>query len=120
MQETSKTPQRLFGCAEQTANSLLSEIEFREEDYALVWRALLGAIGERDYFNGTVESHHAGFTSSLTTTLIIYRDKHHPERPITSLIPIWWEMHTLDSEDRKHLNDFEFCELIKFAKQIEN
>ena len=112
MQETSKTPQRLFGCAEQTANSLLSEIEFREEDYALVWRALLGAIGERDYFNGTVESHHAGFTASLTTTLIIYRDKHHPERPITGIVPIWWEMHTHDSEGAEHPNDFSLKELL--------
>ena len=112
MQETSKTPQRLFGCAEQTASNPLSEIEFREEDYALVWRALLGAIGERDYFNGTVESHHAGFTASLTTTLIIYRDKHHPERPITGIVPIWWEMHTHDADGNQQFNDFSLKELL--------
>ena len=112
MQETSKTPQRLFGCAEQAATNHLSEIEFGEEDYALVWRALLGAIGERDYFNGTVESHHKDFTARLTTTLIIYRNHHHPERPITSLVPIWWEMHTLDADGRQQFNDFSLKELL--------
>lgn len=110
MQEKSKTPQRLFGCTEQPAAP--SEIEFREEDYALVWASLVGAIGESNYFSGSVECELGGATARLTTTLIIYRDREHPKHPITKIVPIWWEMTTLDASKNKTLNNFSFRELL--------
>lgn len=111
MQENSKTPQRLFGCTEQPAAP--SEVEFREEDYALVWASLVGAIGESSYFSGKIHTDHEGFCSTLTLSVIIYRDREHPERPITKIVPIWWEMTTLNASNNKTLNNFSFRELLE-------
>ena len=107
MKKTNVTPQRLFGYAEQC------EINFQSSHYDEVWCSLLEAIGEGDYFNGCVETSHEGFTSLLTTTLIVYRDRHNPEQPINRLIPIWWEMATLDEDDNEHPNDFSLKELLE-------
>ena len=112
MHKKEKTPQRLFGCAEQASLNTLAEIEFCEADYATVWCSLLEVIGERNYFNGTVECAHEAFTSRLTTTLIIYRDRTLPDRPITSIVPIWWEMHTFDADGNQQFNDFSLKELL--------
>ena len=107
MKKSNVTPQRLFGYAEQC------EIDFQNNHYNEVWSALLESIGESDYFNSTVETTHEGFTSLLTTTLIVYRNRHDPERPINRLIPIWWEMVTIDNEDGEHPNNFSLRELLE-------
>lgn len=112
MKNNQATPQRLFGASEQ------SEISFNAHHYDKVWSALLEAIGENDYFNGTVETSHEGITSLLTTTLIVYRNRHDPERPINRLVPIWWEMTTLDEDDNNHPNDFSLKEFLEL--KIEN
>ena len=107
MKNNQATPQRLFGASRQ------SEISFSANHYDEVWRELLEAIGESDYFNGTVTTLHEGFTSALTTTLIIYRNRHTPEHPICHLVPIWWEMATLDEDDNEHPNNFSLKELLE-------
>lgn len=107
MKNYQATPQRLFGASEQ------SEILFNANHYDEVWSTLLDAIGESDYFNGKVTTEHEGFISSLTTTLIVYRDRHAPERPINRLIPVWWEMATYDEEDNQHPNNFSLKELLE-------
>ncbi len=116
MHKKEKTPQRLFGCIEQATTSTLAEIEFCEEDYALVSRALLESIGESNYFNGTIECSHAAFTSRLTTSLIIYRDRTLPDRPINGIVPVWWEMATHDTDDHEVLNNFSLQELLGRVK----
>ena len=110
MKNRQATPQRLFGASNKP------EISFTTDHYNQVWRSLLDAIGESDYFNGKVITSHEGFTSLLTTTLIVYRDRHAPERPITHLAPIWWEMTTHDTEGNEHPNDFSLRELLELKK----
>ncbi len=107
MKKSQATPQRLFGASVQP------EISFNGDHYDEVWSTLLDAIRESDYFNGSVVTDHEDFTSTLTTTLIVYRNRHDPERPITNLIPIWWEMTTHDSEENEHPNDFSLKELLE-------
>ncbi|MBO7300613.1 MAG: hypothetical protein J6U53_04295 [Tidjanibacter sp.] len=112
MKNSQATPQRLFGASEQP------EISFNANHYDQVWLSLLDSIGESNYFNGRVTTEHNEFTSTLTTTLIIYRDRHDPERPITHLAPIWWEMTTYDSEGNELPNDFSLKELLE--KKLEH
>lgn len=87
------------------------EVSFGQREYGEVWLTLLEAIGEGRYFNGKVTTSHAGFDSVLTATLIIYRDLHAPEQPISGIVPIWWEMATYEGEVEV-LNDFSFRELL--------
>lgn len=91
---------------------LAPEFGFGASEYAEVWSALRDAIGESNYFNGTVTAHHpSGVTSRLTATLIIYRDRTLPECPITKIVPIWWELAT-HRDELPLLNDFSLRELL--------
>lgn len=110
MKNRQATPQRLFGASTEP------EISFTTDRYLQVWQSLTEAIGESDYFNGKVTTNHEGFTSLLTTTLIVYRDRHAPEHPITHLVPIWWEMTTHDTDEKERLNDFSFKEFLDSRK----
>lgn len=92
------------------------EVSFGVGEYAEVWRSVVEAVGEANYFNGKVVTSHAGFDSELTTTLIIYRDRNHPEHPITGVVPVWWEMATFDGEHPLP-NDFSFRLLHDYAMQ---
>ena len=116
MQNKGKTPQRLFGSAEQFDATTLSEQEWSKEDYALVWRSFLEAVGASNYFSGKIHTDHNDFYSTLTTSVIIYRDKSHPKHPITAIIPIWWEMATFKNGEEV-ANDFSFHEFSQMAKE---
>ena len=123
MHEKDKTPQRLFGLAEQSAPIVHPEITFSHEDYAQVWQSLLAAVGERNYFSGKIHTDHNGFYSVLTISVIIYRDREQPECPVCDIVPIWWQMATyanFDSEGelcKECPNDFEFCDLRRVCKE---
>lgn len=101
---------------EKTTPQVPLEQKFGPQEYAEVWDKLLTAVGDSDYFNGKVECSHEGFDSVLTATIIIYRDKTHPQRPICDIVPVWWEMATY-KDDREILNDFSFYALRTLAKQ---
>lgn len=89
------------------------EFSFGASEYAEVWGSLRSAIGESNYFNGTVTTHHpSGVTSRLTATLIIYRDRDRAECPITKIVPIWWEL-TTQRDEFPLLNDFSLRELLE-------
>lgn len=119
MKNCTQTPQRLFGSSANSQTTRSEEVSFSPEEYTEVWQTLSKAIGERDYFSGSVTCHHQGFSSHLTTTLIIYRDRTHPEHPISDVVPIWWEMTTTNSEGEERLNDFSLAVLREKLK-IEN
>lgn len=93
-----------------------TEQTFSLHEYAEVWSELLDAVGDSNYFSGTIETNHSQFDSLLTITIIIYRDTNHPECPIRDIVPIWWEMTTY-KEEQEVLNDFSFYALREFAKQ---
>ena len=91
------------------------EQKFSPKEYAEVWSELLAAVGESNYFNGSVECSHEGFDSVLTATIIIYRDRTLPQHPICDIVPVWWEMATY-KDDEPVLNDFSFHELREHTK----
>lgn len=94
------------------------EIDFGDKEYGEVCDSLREAIGESNYFSGKIETAHDGFCSTLTLSVIVYRDREHPEHPITNLVPIWWEMTTLDANSNPQPNNFSFRELLEL--KIEN
>ena len=82
--------------------------------YREVGERLIETIGTREFFSGSIHLTHGDVDCQLTCTLIIERGEHASEgqcfRPITALIPIWWEFHTYIDDDEK-MNDFSFSEL---------
>lgn len=82
--------------------------------YRKVGERLVEAIGTKEYFSGCIHLIFDDIDCELCTTLIIERDAQPTEgycfKPITGLIPIWWEFHTYKC-DEEILNDFSFREL---------
>jgi len=108
------------------------------EIYQQVASALLEAIGDKEFFNGSVELDTDEFRSTLRTTLIIYRDKcterggggtlglgggflglsggvaAAPAEPpcagaIRDIVPVWWEF-SLSLPEGEAENDFSWRE----------
>ena len=82
--------------------------------YRKIGDRLIGAIGRKEFFTGSVDLTHGDVECRLICTLIVEHNGVPTEgrcfSPITALIPIWWEFHTIvDGEER--LNDFSFREL---------
>lgn len=75
---------------------------------------LTDAIGDTDYFSGTLAFEFGQISCRLRTSLIVYRRTEQlPEgtcRPITDLVPVWWEFFT-ESDEGELLNDFSFDEV---------
>lgn len=121
MKILSKTPQRLFGSNESAPKEEaenqknFNETDFTDKHYREVWQELTEAIGEKNYYNGRVVTLHEGFTSTLRTTLIIYRDEVDCEERIVRIIPIWWEMETITDEGKNSQNNFSLHELLKLV-----
>lgn len=82
--------------------------------YREVGERLIEAIGTREYFSGSIYLTHGDVDCQLTCTLLIERGERAFEgycfKPITRLIPIWWEFHTFIN-DEEQMNDFSFSEL---------
>lgn len=95
-------------------------ININDNNYTAIAEKLLAAIGEGEYYNGTVDYDNGSFTAALRTTLIIYRepllDPADPSRAatrITDIVPVWWEFHTY-GESGEAPNDFSWGELKEF------
>lgn len=77
---------------------------------------LSDAIGDGNYFSGSVEFLFGDVACRLTASVIVYRSRISlPEgdrRPVTDLVPVWWEFHTI-GDDGEMLNDFGFSELVR-------
>ncbi len=91
-------------------------IEISEKMYEEIAALLLAEIGDKDYFNGTVEYDTEEFYSSLTCSLIVCRE---PESlGILSILPVWWD-YDIALCDGVQLNDFSWLELDRYlAKRI--
>lgn len=76
---------------------------------------LSDAIGDENYFSGAIEFLSGELICRLTVSVIVYRSRITlPEgisRPVTGLVPVWWEFRTT-SEAGELLNDFDFSELL--------
>ena len=76
---------------------------------------LRDAIGDENYFSGAIEFLFGDLICRLTVSVIVYRSRISlPEgafRPVTGLVPVWWEFHTT-GEAGEMLNDFDFSELL--------
>ncbi len=84
------------------------------ELYEEVKRRLVDAIDDRGYYSGRIEFDYEGWDCRLVCSCFVYRTREEwsegVARPITDLVPVWWEFHTADS-DTEHLNDFSFSTL---------
>lgn len=84
------------------------------ELYEEVKSRLIEAIGDRDYFSGHIECGFEGWECRLVCSCFVHRVScSFPEgvtRPVSDLVPVWWEFHTADSEAER-LNDFSFSTL---------
>lgn len=92
-------------------------IEISTEIYQAIARRLKAAVGDTNYFNGTVEYETEEFYSTLTlTSIVCRRNESLPEGDfsrIADLVPVWWEFSTVQ-ECGEVLNDFSFAELKQY------
>lgn len=84
--------------------------------YRQLAQLVLEAIGNNDYFNGTIEYDTDEFYSTLYVTLIIYReplddptDMTHNATRIRDIVPIWWEYKVIQANGPV-MNDFSWRE----------
>lgn len=82
--------------------------------YEETFSRLAEAIGDRNYFSGTVTFAFGDATCRLTTSVIVYRRTESlPEGDfdvISDLVPVWWEFHT-ETDEGEVPNDFSFSHL---------
>lgn len=90
------------------------------EHYQQVAEKLLEAIGEAEFFNGTITVEEPPFEVSFRATLLIRRtpaldptDCSKNATRIVDIIPVWWEHHLYDLTGGR-LTDFDWHELRKF------
>lgn len=88
-----------------------------DNDYQTIATRLLEAIGESEFYNGSLEYETAEYSSVLRTTLIIYReplfgpdDAGGTAMRITDIVPVWWEFHLYDALGEQ-INGFSWREL---------
>ena len=86
--------------------------------YLEVLERLLGAIGSKSYFSGSVTFTHGEVDCRLICTLFIERTPNTEceghKATISKIIPVWWEFHTTVGSEEL-LNDFSFRELLDIA-----
>ena len=91
-------------------------IEVGQAMYAQAASSLLEAVGDGYYYNGSIDVDGDGFYSTLTATLIVYREAETmPEgctvSHISDVVPVWWEFVTVVPGAVEVLNDFCFKRL---------
>lgn len=91
-------------------------IEVGQAMYAQAASSLLEAVGDGYYYNGSIDVDGDGFYSTLTATLIVYREAETmPEgctvSHISDVAPVWWEFVTVVPGAGEVLNDFCFKRL---------
>ena len=78
--------------------------------YRLVADRLRDAVGNAEFFSGTIAVA-ADVDYTLRTTLLIYHrevsDESGSWSAIYDLVPVWWEFHSV-TIDGEQLNDFDF------------
>lgn len=89
-------------------------IEFDSQNYRALADLLMKAIDQKDYFNGSVEYDTDEFYSTLTTTMIIYRNPEDAPQGgrIADIVPIWWQFDIRQQHGAAE-NDFSWRELKK-------
>lgn len=95
------------------AENYCSMIEINKEDYFGVADALKDAIGDREFFTGKVEYGCERFFSTLSATVLVYRDGRGCEYlgEIVKLVPVWWQFDTTLPDGSVGVNDFGFSEM---------
>lgn len=87
-------------------------ISFGPADYAELSELLVATLGSRNFWSGHIDHFHEGFASTLTATLIIYRNS---EGDICNIAPVWWDLTTRlgdDGEGPEVANDFSLRTLL--------
>ena len=91
-------------------------LNITSEIYRLVADRLRDAVGEAEFFSGTIAVA-ADVDYTLRTTLLIYRREVSNESgsysAIYDIVPVWWEFHTYIDGDEV-LNDFSFNTLREY------
>lgn len=87
-------------------------LNITSEIYRTVANRLRDAVGEAEFFSGTIAVA-ADVDYTLRATLLIYRrtvsDESGSWRTIDHVVPVWWEFHSVTDEGEV-LNDFDFAE----------
>lgn len=90
-------------------------IEIDRDTYCEVASALIDAVGDGYYYNGTIDGDGNGFYYTLTATVIVYREDRYASDGhsscIRDLAPVWWEFATVVPQAGEVLNDFSFRDL---------
>ncbi len=88
------------------------------ELYDEIRTRLTEAIGDENYFSGTLAFPFEGISCRLRASVIVCRRTERlPEGTfsvIDDLVPVWWEFHTESDDAGEMLNDFSFDELRRF------
>lgn len=87
-------------------------LNITSEIYRLFADRLRDAVGEAEFFSGTITVA-TDVDYTLRATLLIYRRRVSDESGTWSewcdVVPVWWEFHSVTSEGEQ-LNDFDFAE----------
>lgn len=93
-------------------------IEIDNECYWQVAGKTASAIGCREFFSGTVECIHAGFCSTFTATLLIYRSCEEllegRQDTVSDIAAVWWEFTTTIPAGADVPNDFSFSDFRRY------
>ena len=89
--------------------------------YLKVAEALGDAIGNKDFFSGSVTVSDSNVDCRLVCTLVVSRESVSADMGsgtrIIRLSPVWWEFHTYCDEEEL-LNDFSFNELRCYIQSL--
>lgn len=92
--------------------------EVSHQLYVELAERLVGAIGRKEFFSGSVSCVAGDVEIKLVCTLIVQRSELHDTEQrapqIVGLVPIWWECHTTEGSEEM-MNDFSFRELLDIA-----
>lgn len=96
--------------------NLLKMIIISENIYHEIAKALVDRIGDKDFFNGTVEYDAQEYYSALICTVIVCRDPDDSEK-ILSLLPVWWD-YRLNMASGEEATDFCWTELDRHIMKL--
>lgn len=89
-------------------------IEITDDIYRLIAARLREEIATSDWYNGSLELTFDDIVCRLVLTAIVHRRTETmpegPRRPISDIVPVWWEFSTATEEGAVH-NAFNFNEL---------
>ncbi len=92
--------------------------EVPPELYDEIRTRLTEAVGDENYFSGTLTFPFEDISCRMRTSVIVYRRTERlPEGTfsvIDDLVPVWWEFRTESDDAGEMLNDFSFDELRRF------